>query len=186
MCGLAKRWRAEPEALGKRRRYKLTPKSYPARTGGLKAPTSRATSLHPTPSRCPLTAPQLMRPAAAGVRIALKVLGGGVCRPRADLTILSHAQGCARRFVQMQAPARRCCQLRACMATGTAAIFGTTSMPWLRAPIMLVIGGWGPDFAPSGTAILSPVHLMIVPGARLRLISRPETVHRHRPAAPRR
>ena len=37
------------------------------------------------------------------------------------------------------------------------------------AALMLVIGGWGPDFAPSGTAILSPVHLMIVPGARLRL-----------------
>src|SRR5258707_11788807 len=34
-------------------------------------------TLHPTPSHCPLTAPQLMRPAAAGVRIVLKVLGGG-------------------------------------------------------------------------------------------------------------
>jgi hypothetical protein len=40
------------------------------------------------------------------------------CRPRADPTILFHAQGCARRFVQMQAPARHCCQLRACMETG--------------------------------------------------------------------
>ena len=44
-------------------------------------------------------------------------------------------------FVQMQAPARHCCQLRACTATGTAAIFGTTSMPWLRSPIIMVIGG---------------------------------------------
>jgi hypothetical protein len=25
--------------------------------------------------------------------------------------------------------------------TGTAAIFGTTSMPWLRSPIIMVIGG---------------------------------------------
>ena len=32
-----------------------------------------------------------------------------------DLTNLFHTQGCARRFVQMQAPARHCCQLRACM-----------------------------------------------------------------------
>src|SRR5438270_7977156 len=58
-----------------------------------------------------------MRPAAAGVRIVLKMLGGGVCRHGPTSLCLSPAQGCARRFVQMQAPAQHCCQLRACMAT---------------------------------------------------------------------
>ena len=81
----------------------------------LTPPTARSAGLR---EDCPLRHLSLMRPATAGVRIVLKVLGGGICRPRAHLSILSHAQGCARRFVQMQAPARPCCQLRACMATG--------------------------------------------------------------------
>ena len=76
------------------------------------------------------------------VRIVLKVLGGGVCRPRADLMFLSHAQGRAGRFVQMQAPARHCCQLRACTATGYRSNWDHIDV-LAAAPIMLVIGGWG-------------------------------------------
>jgi len=41
----------------------------------------------------------------------------------------------------------------------------STRMSWLRAPIMLVIGGLEvPDFAPSGACNYLTVHLMSVPG----------------------
>ena len=55
-------------------------------------------------------------------------------------------------------PARHCCQLRVCTATGTAAIFGTTSMPWLRSPIMLVIGGLGRPILLAAALQLSDRH----------------------------
>src|ERR1700738_615752 len=101
-------------------------------------------TLHPTPSRCPLTAPQLMRPATAGVRIVLQVLGGGGCRPRAGLMFLSRPQG-------RRSPI--CPNASACPALlSTARLyddrlpqqsFGPHRRPWLRASITLVIGGWG-------------------------------------------
>jgi len=63
---------------------------------------------------------------------------------------------------------------------------GAHRVPWL-APIMLVTGGWGARSCSqrrcnslTGTPDERPRP------ARLRLISRPEPVHRHRPAAPRR
>jgi hypothetical protein len=90
------------------------------------------------------------------------VLGGGVCRPRANLLFLSDAHRRARRFVQMQAPARHCCQRRLVWRQVTAAISGSTSgalagpdnagYRWLGRPTFRQLK--------SSAAQLSPAHFL--------------------------
>jgi hypothetical protein len=75
------------------------------------------------------------------------VLGGGVCRPRADLMFLSRPQGRRSPFVQMQAPARGCCQLRACMTTGYRSnLWEHIGMPLAGSPDNAGYRGLGPRF----------------------------------------
>ena len=85
-----------------------------------------------------------MRSAAAGVSTCSKCWVAVFAAHGPTSIILFHAQGCACRFVQMRARlpgiAVNCALARRQV---TAAIFGTTSMAWLRAAIMLGYRGWG-------------------------------------------
>src|SRR5205814_9555324 len=154
---------------------------------GTGVPRRRSTDFTSNTISLPLTAPQLTRPAAAGVRIVLKVRGG-VCRHGPTSLCLSPAQGCARHLSKCERLPGLAVNCALVWRQATAAIFWTASeAPWLRVPITLVTGGWGARSCSqrrcnsmTGTPDERPR------SARLRLISRPAPGHGHGPAAPRR
>src|SRR5690242_10885987 len=99
-----------------------------------------------------------MRPAAAGVRIVLKVLGGGATgRPHYASPPRRGALADLSKCKRLPGPAVNCALV---WRQATAAIFWTASeAPWLRVPITLVTDNPGyrwlgrPILLPSGDAI---------------------------------